>query len=101
MHGKFKSFLKDNSADYDDDCEFLDIRYIPYLVELDKLTREKMYAILHNKFGFRDFRHCQKQVIIASLLNRNCCVLMPTDRFNYNTTFTVYFYVLENLSVIS
>lgn len=47
-------------------------------VLLDKLTHEKIYSLLKFRFGFNDFRHCQKSVIIASLMRKNCCVLMPT-----------------------
>ncbi|CAD5215694.1 unnamed protein product [Bursaphelenchus okinawaensis] len=65
MHGKFKGYLKDNSKDFDDK-------------DLDDNTRQAMYQALNNVFGFREFRHCQKAVIIAILKDHDCFILMPT-----------------------
>jgi hypothetical protein len=39
---------------------------------------EQMYSALSDVFGFRGFRHCQKAVVVATLLGNDCCVLMPT-----------------------
>ncbi|CAD5221640.1 unnamed protein product [Bursaphelenchus xylophilus] len=65
MHGKFKGYLKDNTSEFDDK-------------DLDETTRSLMYRTLNGVFGFRDFRHCQKAVIIAILKNHDCFILMPT-----------------------
>jgi superfamily II DNA helicase RecQ len=81
MHGKFKAFLKDNRLDFDDECKLFEQSLLICLLisaALDRIDVDTMYSVLRGKFGFNAFRHCQKQVIIAALLKKNCCVLMPT-----------------------
>lgn len=45
---------------------------------LESDLRGRMYEVLRNVFGFRDFRHCQRATVIACLLGESCCVFMPT-----------------------
>ena len=55
------------------------------LVLLGRELRIEMKDVLNNQFGFQEFRHCQKAVVISSLLGNDCCVLMPTGkRFKSN-----------------
>ncbi|KAI6170968.1 ATP-dependent DNA helicase [Aphelenchoides bicaudatus] len=66
MHGRFRSFLQDDTEQYNDDSQ------------LEKVMRVRMNGLLKSVFGFNQFRFCQRSVIIALLMGRDCCVLMPT-----------------------
>uniref|UniRef100_A0A914Z4N1 DNA 3'-5' helicase n=1 Tax=Panagrolaimus superbus TaxID=310955 RepID=A0A914Z4N1_9BILA len=67
MHGKFKSYLKD------DGDEFLD----SYRV-LGRERHEELNHTLKNVFGHNGFRFRQKSAIVAILQGFDCFILMPT-----------------------
>uniref|UniRef100_A0A7E4VUN9 ATP-dependent DNA helicase n=1 Tax=Panagrellus redivivus TaxID=6233 RepID=A0A7E4VUN9_PANRE len=67
MHGKFKTYLKDDGDD------FLDSERV-----LGRDRHLNLYRNLKNVFGHNDFRLRQKAAIVAILMNYDCFILMPT-----------------------
>ncbi|CAD6193904.1 unnamed protein product [Caenorhabditis auriculariae] len=67
MHGQFRGFLQDNSAEFEDEQSLL-----------GDFRRDELYKTLKAKFGFNSFRHRQKNAIVSILLNNDAFVLMPT-----------------------
>uniref|UniRef100_A0AC34FFV9 ATP-dependent DNA helicase n=1 Tax=Panagrolaimus sp. ES5 TaxID=591445 RepID=A0AC34FFV9_9BILA len=67
MHGKFKTYLKD------DGDEFLNSFKV-----LGSERNAKMYETLKNVFGHNVFRFGQKSAILAILQGFDCFILMPT-----------------------
>ena len=82
MHGKFKAFLKSHTKEFEGESWQNGRRAfpssLPFLDVLPTLIYNRVYQILKDTFGFREFRHCQKAVIQALLCKHDCTVLMPT-----------------------
>jgi bloom syndrome protein len=67
MHGKFKTYLKDDGDDFMDSVKVL-----------GPGRNAEMYRTLKNVFGHNDFRLRQKAAIVAILKDFDCFILMPT-----------------------
>uniref|UniRef100_A0A913HEQ6 ATP-dependent DNA helicase n=1 Tax=Strongyloides stercoralis TaxID=6248 RepID=A0A913HEQ6_STRER len=67
MHGKFRTFLVDDSEEFQDETKYLSETLII-----------NMYKCLKNVFGHEDFRHGQKAAITAALSSKDVFILMPT-----------------------